>query len=187
MTMTVSRCLPLALSLAAAALLSACGMGKTKGDTPLMGESFSSDKTYSRSVVATPAQACEAARRALLSQGYVVARATPESVEASKNFQPGPEDHQQLEIRVSCASHGEDEAWVFVSALQDRYTLKKSSSSASVGVGAFGSLSLPVGSSDDSLVRVASSTVQDASFYERLFERVKQFLPAKKTAPDAAG
>lgn len=167
-----------------AALLSSCSTGRTRPDPMLTSESFNSDKTFSRSVDATPAQACEAARRALLSQGYVIARATPESVEGSKSFQPGPEDHQQLNIRVSCASRGDGSAWVFVSALQDRYSLKKSSSSASLGVGAFGSVSLPVGSSDDSLVRVASSTVQDAGFYDRLFERVKQFLPKGK--PSAA-
>jgi hypothetical protein len=51
---------------------------------------------------------------------------------------------------------------VFVSAVQDRYALKKSPTSASVGVGALGSVSLPFGSNDDSLVKVASSTVTDA-------------------------
>lgn len=167
----------IALVAATTALLSSCGTGKTRPDPMLSSESFDSDKTFSRSVDATPAQACEAARRALLSQGYVIGKATTESVEGSKNFQPEPENHQQLDIRVSCASHGNDAAWIFLSALQDRYALKKSSSSASVGVGAFGSVSLPVGSSDDSLVRVASSTVQDASFYNRLFARVQQFLP----------
>lgn len=175
-----------ALAITMAALLSSCGTGKTRPDPMLTSESFNSDKTFSRSVDSTPAQACEAARRALLSQGYVIARATPESVEGSKNFQPNPDDHQQLDIRVSCASHGEDAAWVFVSALQDRYALKKSSNSASLGVGAFGSVSLPVGSSDDSLVRVASSTVQDAGFYDRLFERVKQFLPKDRSTEQPA-
>ncbi|MCR5867033.1 DUF2242 domain-containing protein [Aquincola sp. J276] len=53
-------------------------------------------------------------------------------------------------------------AVVFVSALQDRYTLKKSSTSASLGVGAIGPLSLPFSASDDSMVKVASQTIADA-------------------------
>ncbi len=50
---------------------------------------------------------------------------------------------------------------------------------------ALGSLSLPIGSSDDSLVRVASKTVHDAEFYRRLFDRVNYYPPADR-APDNA-
>ncbi|MBN6111054.1 MULTISPECIES: DUF2242 domain-containing protein [Xanthomonas] len=150
----------------------------------LVKETFNSDNTYSRSYPVQPGQACESARRALLSQGYVVAKATADAVEGTKNFQPNQESHEQLELRVSCVAHGADESWVFVSALQDRYALKKSATSASVGVGVLGSVSLPVGSSDDSLVRVASSTVQDSDFYKRFFELMAQYLPkAKPAAP----
>jgi hypothetical protein len=56
-------------------------------------------------------------------------------------------------------------------------------------VGALGSVSLPFGSNDDSLVKVASSTVQDAGFYRRFFERLQQYLPAAavtEPAPAAA-
>jgi hypothetical protein len=76
---------------------------------------------------------------------------------------------------------------VFVSAVQDRYALKKSPTSASVGVGALGSVSLPFGSNDDSLVKVASSTVTDAEFYRRFFQRLQQYLPADGGKPAARG
>lgn len=127
--------------------------------------------------------ACEAARRALLSQGYIVARADAATVEGSKNFQPKDDLHEQLDLRVSCVTQGEDKSWVFVSALQDRYALKKSPTSASVGVSVLGSVSLPIGSTDDSLVKVASSTVQDADFYNRFFERVQLYLPPAPAQP----
>ncbi|KAG1239788.1 hypothetical protein G6F68_018292 [Rhizopus microsporus] len=68
-------------------------------------------------------------------------------------------------------------------AVQDRYALKKSPTSASVGVGALGSVSLPFGSNDDSLVKVASSTVTDAEFYRRFFQRLQQYLPADAATP----
>ena len=68
-------------------------------------------------------------------------------------------------------------ALVFVNAVQDRYALRKSNTSASVGVSALGSLSLPIGSSDDSLVKVASATLQDPNFYKRFFSVLERFLP----------
>ena len=159
--------------------LTACG-GKA-ADSTLLRESFDSGDTYSRTVPGTPAQACEAARRTLLSQGYAIARADADAVEANKNFQPSEDSHEQLVLRISCAARG-DEALVFISAVQDRYALKKSPTSASVGVGALGSVSLPFGSNDDSLVKVASSTVQDGDFYRRFFTRLQQYLPAAKAS-----
>ncbi|MXV06941.1 MULTISPECIES: DUF2242 domain-containing protein [unclassified Xanthomonas] len=161
--------------------LSGCFARKQDG---LVKETFNSDNTYSRNYPVQPAQACESARRALLSQGYVVSKATADAVEGTKNFQPSDDLHEQLELRVSCVAHGQDESWVFVSALQDRYALKKSPTSASVGVGVLGSVSLPIGSSDDSMVRVASSTVQDGDFYKRFFQLMTEYLPKSKPAPE---
>ena len=166
-------------ALFAGVLLAGCASTPPKSSPMFIDESFDADSIYSRAFDATPAVACEAARRALLGQGYVVTRATGETVEATKNFQPETESHVQLDIRVSCVVHGIDQALVFVSAVQERYGLKKSPTSASVGVGALGSLSVPIGSSDDSLVRVASNTVRDAEFYKRFFDRVKFYVPAQ--------
>ncbi|WP_115512596.1 DUF2242 domain-containing protein [Xanthomonas arboricola] len=169
------------------ALATLVGCGGSKGDTMLMRESFNSDDTYSRSVAASSPQACEAARRVLLSQGYAVTRADAAAVEGSKNFQLKEADQsEQLNLRISCATQDGGKEQIFVSALQDRYALKKSSTSASVGVGVLGSLSLPVGSSGDSLVRVSSTTVQDAAFYKRFFERLNSYLPKVTEAAPAA-
>lgn len=166
-----------------AASLSACG-GRA-ADSTLIRESFDSGDTYSRTVPGPPGEACEAARRTLLSQGYAIARADTGAVEGNKNFQPREDEHEQLVLRISCAPRG-DQALVFVSAVQDRYALKKSPTSASVGVGALGSVSLPFGSNDDSLVKVASSTVQDAGFYRRFFERLQQYLAPLPGTPTPA-
>ncbi len=176
------RLLPCCL-VVAVGLLAACGTRGPRQDPAPSGETFDADDTYSRSFASAPASACEAARRALLGQGYAVSKATGESVEASKNFQPDAETHTQLEVRVTCVSQQGGHALVFVNAVQDRYALKKSSNSASLGVGVLGSVSLPVGSSDDSLVRVASSTVQNVDFYKRFFERVKYYLPSEPDKP----
>lgn len=178
------RAVSVLLPFLAAALLAGCA-SRQKQEAPPSGETFDADDTYSRSLRATPAQACEAARRALLGQGYVVGRASADAVEATKNFQPQAETHTQIQVRVTCLPQDDAHALVFVNAVQDRYALKKTSSSASVGVGVLGSVSLPVGSSDDSLVRVASNTVQNTKFYQRFFERVKYYLPSEPDRPAA--
>ena len=141
-------------------------------------EEFSSTVTYSRLFDATAEQTCEAARRALLSQGYIISSAREDMVEGRKSFQPEPESHLQMEIRVVCApdSHDGKVSLGFVTALQDVYALKKSNNSASLGVGALGSVSLPFSSSSDAMIRVGSKTISSDVFYERFFDLVKRYL-----------
>ena len=83
-----------------------------------------------------------------------------------------------MEIRVVCAPDTPDGkvSLGFVTALQDVYALKKSNNSASLGVGAFGSVSLPFSSSNDAMVKVASRTISSDVFYERFFDLVKRYL-----------
>lgn len=142
-------------------------------------EQFDSGTTYSRLFQASPGRTCEAARRALLSQGYIIQSYGADLVEGRKNFQPEVDTHLQMTIRVVCvpeAGQGASSSLGFVTALQDTYALKKSANSASVGVGAIGSLSLPITSESDSLVRVGSVTITTAAFYESFFELVRKYL-----------
>ena len=152
-------------------------------------EEFIANNVYSHIFPGSGAATCEAARRALLSQGYVISEAKADLIEGQKSFQPGDETHVQIQFHIVCApnSKGSNSTTLFVNALQDRYTLKKSSNSASVGVGVLGSLSLPFGSTDDSLVKVASETIQAASFYQRFFATVEGYLDpgVESTAADA--
>jgi len=163
---------------ALAALLGACTTSKPS--TAFQREEFMPGDTFSRTFTATEAQTCEAARRALLSQGYVVSAANADLVNARKSFQHDTETHIEIEFRVTCAPEvkGGGKTLMFVSALQDRYALKKSNNSASLGVGAFGSVSVPFTGSDDSLVKVASETITAANFYDRYFRLVTSYLTA---------
>lgn len=156
-------------------LLTACGAPMKSFPSQ---EQFNSTATYSRLFDATAAQTCEASRRALLSQGYIVSTARDDLVEGRKSFQPEPESHLQMEIRVVCAPESSDGkvSLGFVTALQDVYALKKSNNSASLGVGALGSVSLPFSSSNDSMVKVGSKTISSDAFYDRFFDLVKRYL-----------
>jgi hypothetical protein len=170
----------------AAVLLSSCG-ATGSGRVKLEPEAFGSTTTHSRNFGMAPAYTCEAARRALLSQGFVITAAEPEHVKGRKNFQPEAEMHVELEFNVVCAPDGRGgkKSIAFVNALQDRYALKKSSNSASVGVGPIGSLSLPFTSSDDSLVKVASETITSAPFYARFFTLLERYLAADTEAVES--
>ncbi|MFZ4288921.1 DUF2242 domain-containing protein [Variovorax sp. HJSM1_2] len=143
-----------------------------------MQENFNSSETFTRLFDASPKQTCEASRRALLSQGYVITSSSTEQVQGQKSFQPDHETHLQMEIRVVCAPESRDGQLTlgFVTALQDRYALKKSNNSASLGVGALGSVSVPLSASNDSMVRIASETISSEKFYDSFFAVVQRYL-----------
>lgn len=139
-------------------------------------EKFDAVSRHARSFAVPAAQTCEAARRALLSHGYLVQRSNAELVDGRKSFQPSMDTHVEIEFHVVCAPEGAERSTVFVNALQDRYALKKTSNSASLGVGPVGSVSLPFGTSSDSLVKIASETIPSGDFYDRFFSLIEHQL-----------
>ena len=176
----------LAVGLAPVVLTGCAGL--SQGPAPLLNfqpESFDG-AAHVRHFDAAPGRSCEAARRALLSQGYVLTPAQPEQVTGRKYFQPTAEHHVQLEFRVVCAPELGDAqaATMFVSGLKEQYVVRKVKDSASLGVGGIGSLSLPVEGSLDSMVKVSSETVDDATLYQRFFELLGQYLD-RSVAPEA--
>jgi hypothetical protein len=168
------------------ALLLTAVAGCSKDKPMYEHENFDDSGTFSRNYPVTDSVSCEAARRALLSQGYIITSSDPKLVSGHKSFQQTGDTHMEISFNVVCADDGSagHHATMFANALQDRYALKKTNNSASLGVGVLGSVSMPIGSSDDSMVKVASETVTAQKFYERFFTLVEQFLPAdaKKAA-----
>ncbi|MGY4489934.1 DUF2242 domain-containing protein [Pseudomonas sp. TE3610] len=144
-------------------------------------EAFSDSSTFSRNYPVSDASSCEAARRALLSQGYIITSSDPKQLSGHKSFQQTGETHMEISFNVTCAADGNSNqtSTMFANALQDRYALKKVNNSASLGVGVLGSVSMPIGSTDDSMVKVASETVTSAKFYDRYFSLVDTYLPAE--------
>ncbi|WP_100221078.1 DUF2242 domain-containing protein, partial [Pseudomonas gingeri] len=167
------RAVVLALVLAGAA---GCSSPKT---AVYEHENFDDSGTFSRNYAVSDTASCEAARRALLSQGYIITSSDPKLVAGNKSFQQTGDTHLQISFSVVCAADGsaDHRSTMFANALQDRYALKKVNNSASLGVGVLGSVSMPIGSTDDSMVKVASETVSSAKFYDRFFTLVELFLP----------
>lgn len=147
-------------------------------------EAFDATDRFTRTVTQPPAQACQAARMALLSQGYLVTNLQNDELRGRKNFQPKPDSHAEVEIHVVCAGSPDGtRASVFVSALQEHFELKKSANSASVGVPALASLSLPFSLGTDSMVKTASETIESERFYDRFFEVLERYLGSPTSLP----
>ncbi|SAL52592.1 DUF2242 domain-containing protein [Caballeronia humi] len=133
---------------------------------------------YARNFDAPASEACEAARRALLSQGFMTTLAQPDTVDANKNFQPSSEKHVVVSFHVVCTpgENATNTSIAYVNAVQDGYALKKSDTSASVGLSVLGSLSLPIRSNSDAMVKISSETVPAGKFYERFFTLMSHYL-----------
>ena len=147
-------------------------------------EDFAQSDTYSRSFSAASTAACDAGRRALLSQGYNIDKYEPSRVTGHKNFEGEDGQHTQISFNVECASDASsnERATVFANAVQDRYSIKRTGNSASVGVSVLGQVSMPFGGSDDSLVKTASQTVTRPKFYDGFFQLLQRFLPDAQAA-----
>ncbi|WP_043541903.1 DUF2242 domain-containing protein, partial [Achromobacter sp. RTa] len=171
---------PVALLAVLTGLVAGCSSPKPAFEK----EDFAQSDTYSRTVSASSAAACDAGRRALLSQGYYIDRFESARVTGHKNFQAEDGQHTQISFNIECASDGSsnERATVFANAVQDRYSIKRTANSASVGVSVLGQVSMPFGASDDSLVKTASQTVARPQFYDGFFQLLQRFLPDAQAA-----
>ncbi|CAE6756352.1 DUF2242 domain-containing protein [Paraburkholderia nemoris] len=133
---------------------------------------------YARNFNSSVTDTCEAARRALLSQGYLTTLTRTDTVDGTKNFQPTGDTHIVVEFHVVCTPGEEasDTSIVYVNAVQNGFALKKSDTSASVGLSVLGSLSLPIRSNSDAMVKISSETIPSGKFYDRFFGLVDHYL-----------
>jgi hypothetical protein len=138
-------------------------------------ESFAADSPFKLKVKSKVDTACESARRALLGQGYLIEDAGAEKVKARKAYKSGNDLNNLIEMNVVCVGERRGST-LYATGVLSTYDLKKSGSSASVGVSAVGSISLPFGQSADSLVKVGEETIDDAEFYRRFFAAVEHTL-----------
>jgi hypothetical protein len=138
-------------------------------------ESFAADSPFRMKVDDDVATACESARRSLLGQGYLIESADSEKVKGRKAYKSEGNLNTFIEMNVVCLSEVKGSS-LFANGVLSTYDLKKSSSAASVGVSAIGTISLPIGQSADSLVKIAEETIADKQFYGRFFAAVEYTL-----------
>ena len=148
-------------------------------------ESFAYDSLFKLRTDGEVAMACESARRSLLGDGYLIVSANSEGAVGRKAYKSEGKENTFIEMNVVCVPDATGST-VFATGVLSTYTLKMSSSSASVGVSALGSISLPIGQSADSLVKVSEETINDKEFYRRFFVAVDTILGDLKAGKAAA-
>ncbi len=148
-------------------------------------ESFAIDSPFKVKLDDEVDTACESARRALLGQGYLIESSNSDGIKARKAYKSEDDQNTFIEMTIVCLPE-RNGSTLFATGVLSAYALKKSTSSASVGLSALGSISLPIGQSADSLVKVSEETINDKDFYQRFFAAVDNTLGemrAGKAAP----
>lgn len=168
---------------AAAALLAGCSITpQLPADFKVYEqEHFSAQAPYSRAMDASALQACQAARRALLGQGYFLYVEEPARLHGRKFFRPAAGTGVELAVNVTClpAADSDARSVVYATAWQDAFVTRRNPIAASVGMPIMGNVSMPVATTDDALVKVGVETVLDPAYYARLFDRVAASLPGR--------
>lgn len=158
-----------------AAMVLACGMAACASQPPArsyQSETFSGETPFQYYSSRQPENACEIARRALLSQGYQVEESKSSQVRGEKYFRPGPDDANKLTITLVCLPSNLGTA-IYASALETMFQMKAKGASAGVSVSSLGSVSLPWAIDKDTLVKVGEETITAPGFYQRLFDLIK--------------
>jgi len=142
-------------------------------------ESFKADSPFKQNYAVPAAKACAAAQLAILSQGYKIGLSDNSVIYAQKDFQPDDNLNVTIELNVVCKDYLAGSI-VFANAVQTKYELKKSRQSTSVGIPSIGSISLPMGKTTESLVKIGGETVSEPAFYQRFFALVRTYLDPTK-------
>lgn len=145
---------------------------------------FSVNAPYSRNFTGSGDQVCWSVKRALLSQGYMLDRASDSGVmTGSREEQPDPKVNITTRLQTSCADNRNGTSMVFVTAMREENKLQKMKQSTSVGVGP-ATLTMPAGSARV-LGTVKRETVKDPNFYGQFFALVQNYVNQEKVAQAA--
>jgi len=179
---TFSALLPIAaLLLTACATPQATSKSATTATKP--------DSPYQKQFSEDAASTCAAANRALLGDGYLTDAIVNDKLKGRKSYRLDSEHTAVVDMTVTCLSNPDGGSSVYANGLRTIYEMKKSSTSASVGVSVFGSLSLPIGQSADSMVKTTDETISEREFYVTFFAALEHSLnetrPKKDTNPPA--
>lgn len=176
----VPRLFRILTTLCALALATGCGTAR-KDVFPA--ESFRPESPFERAFASDADSTCEAARRALLSQGYLMTSLQDSRLTATKAFQPTEAEHMTIDFTVSCIGSIDGETTAYANAVQTRYELKTTPNSYGLSAPIIGALSLPFGSRAENLVKTGAATITDGEFYQRFWSLVSLHLaPVSRSA-----
>lgn len=140
-------------------------------------EAFGADPRYRRDFPVAAVALCDAARRALLSEGYVVTRTDGQSLVAGKEFQGESSRHAQLNLYLSCDQRSGGST-LFVAATEEHFDVQSSRQSSSIGFPMIAPIYFGTRSETDSQVKVRGETIAERAFYDRFYRAVQRELPS---------
>ena len=152
-------------------LLAACG----GPDSYAQREEFAAAARHRRDYAVAAAILCDAARRAMLGDGYVVTRSEDGRLFGGKEFQVDDNRHAILNLYVNCESRAGG-ATLFVTANEEHFDVKATRQSSSIGFPVLAPLYFGTLREADSQVKIRGETVTENAFYERYYRAVQREL-----------
>ena len=141
------------------------------------GEEFAADARYHRDFAASAAALCDAARRVLLGDGYLVTRTEDPGLVGGKEFQIEEQQHAILNVYVSCEPRA-GKSTLYVTATEEHYDVKATRQSSSIGFPMVAPIYYGTQSEANGQVKTRGETVSERSFYERFYRAVQRQLAA---------
>ncbi len=138
-------------------------------------EEFSADEKHHRDFQASPLALCDAARRALLGDGYLVNRADAQRLVGGKEFQVEAQRHAIVNIHVNCDQR-RGGSTLYVTATEEHFDVKSLRQSSSIGFPVVAPIYYGTQSEADAQVKTHGETVSEREFYERFYRAVQREL-----------
>jgi Uncharacterized protein conserved in bacteria (DUF2242) len=155
--------------IAVVSMLAGCASGRNKATGP-----FTATAPYSKTVSGSGDSVCWSVKRALLSQGYMLERASDSGVlTGTIDSQPNDKLNVTTRMQTTCADNRDGTSIVFATATREENKLQKMKQTTSLGVGP-ATLTMPSGSAKV-LGVVRRETVTDPNFYNSFFTLVQKF------------
>lgn len=155
-------------------VLAACGGERVYHED----EDFAADKRHRHEFAVSNETACEAARHALIGQGYVVARndETREIVlVGQKEFKEKEKRHATLQIQVVCGNKTKGSV-LYAVAVENHFDVAQNKESKSFGVPIVSPISISSSTDSQSQLKLSGETVDDDDFYKAFFKAVEREL-----------
>lgn len=152
-------------------LLVACSGPRTYAEK----EAFRADPRHNKNYALAAQPVCDAARRVLLRDGYIIEDTTLQDLVGVKEFQIEEGRHAILRIYATCDQRTKGST-LFVTATEEHFDVKTSRKSTSIGLPIITPLSISTRSEVDNQVKTLGETVTDKDFYEHFYRAVQQEL-----------
>lgn len=154
-------------------LVAACG-GPTRYAP---NEEFAADARHQRDFSVAATTLCDAARRVLLGDGYLVSRTENLSLVGAKEFQIEEQQHAILSVHANCEQRVGGST-LYVTATEDHYDVKAIRQSSSIGFPMVAPIYYGTQSEANGQVKTHGETVGERGFYERFYRAVQRQLVA---------